>query len=76
MAGTPTPDWHVQYRRGEADHIECFPTPEQAIEAACSLIDNGCDVHSIGFESLDDSIAKDHIARIYALWVMARPNSK
>jgi hypothetical protein len=71
-----TPDWHVQYRRGEADHVEWFPTPEQAIDAACGLIDNGCDVHGIGFGSLDNSIGKDRIARIYALWVMATSHSK
>jgi hypothetical protein len=47
MDETPTPDWHVQYRKGEADHVEWFPTPEHAIEAACVLIDNGCDVHGI-----------------------------
>jgi hypothetical protein len=141
MDETPTPDWHVQYRKGEADHVEWFPTPRtaicygrcrqaqrrtafvamvfcairiqslilanacsiravpqrltifvcnsvaftcsppitrsgDAIEVACVLIDNGCDVHGIGFGSLDDSIAKDHIARVYALWVKPRPHSK
>ena len=76
MDETPTPDWHVQYRKGEADHVEWFPTPEHAIEAACVLIDNGCDVHGIGFGSLDDSLAKDHIARVYALWVKPSPHSK
>jgi len=59
MADTSTPDWHVQYR--------------YAIEAACGLIDESCDVYGIGFGSLDDSIAKNQIARIYALWSRAKP---
>jgi hypothetical protein len=54
MAGTARLDWHVQYRKGEVDHVEWFPTPKQAIEAACGLIDNGCDVHGIGSGSLDE----------------------
>jgi hypothetical protein len=31
-------------------------------------MDDGCDVYSIGTGPLTDSIAKDEIARIYALW--------
>src|SRR5271166_2000169 len=42
------PDWHVQYRRHEAEHIGWFPTPEFAIEAACGLIDDGCPPPSHG----------------------------
>ena len=69
-------DWHVQYRKSEADHVEWFPTLERAIEAACGLIDNGYDVYGIGWGSLDDSISKDHIASIYGLWVRAKPHWK
>ena len=60
--------WHVQYRKETVDHIVRHPSPEQAIEAACHLIDDGCDVYGIGTGPLTDSIAKDQIARIYALW--------
>ena len=61
MAGTPVSDWHVRYRKSEAEHIGWFATPEQAIETACGLIDEGCDVYGIGSESLDDYIAKEQV---------------
>jgi hypothetical protein len=61
--------WHVQYRIGTVDHIERHPSPERAIEAACCLIDDGFDVYGIGTGPLTDSIGKDQIARIYAMWV-------
>jgi hypothetical protein len=73
MAGTLARDWHVQYKKNEAEHVEWFATPEEAIEAACGLIDEGCDVFGIGAGSLDDSIAKDQIARIYGLWAKTKP---
>jgi hypothetical protein len=63
--------WHVQYRNDLTEHIVRFPSPEEAIEAACRLIDDGCDVYGIGTGPLTDSIARDEIARIYNLW--ARP---
>ena len=64
--------WHVQYRRGTTDLIERYPSPEQAIEAACRLIDDGCDVYGIGTGSLADSISREEIARIYALWARGK----
>jgi hypothetical protein len=76
MPGTPAPDWHVQYRKNEAEHIGWFATPEEAIETACALIDDGYDVYGIGSGSLDDSIAKDQIARIYGFWVRAKRGRK
>jgi len=67
-------EWHVQYRMGGEDRIVRHPTPELAIEAACRLIDAGCDVHGIGTGPLTDSIDRKQIARIYALWARtARP---
>ena len=39
-------------------------------------MDEGCDVFGIGYGSLDGSIGKVHIARIYALWVKAKPPAK
>jgi hypothetical protein len=73
MSGVETPEWHVQYRKNDAAHIGRFATPEQAIENACGLIDDGCDVYGIGAGSLDDSIAKDQVAKIYAIWARAKP---
>ena len=64
--------WHVQYRRDTVEHIVRHPSPEEAIEAACRLIDDGCDVFGIGTGPLTDSIERDHIARIYALWARAK----
>jgi hypothetical protein len=67
--------WHVQYRKDAADHVDRHPTPEKAIEAACGLLDDGCDVYGIGTGPLSDSIGKDVIARIYAMWVKAKPDA-
>jgi hypothetical protein len=61
--------WHVQYRKDGTDFIERHPTPELAIETACCLIYAGVDVLGIGTGPLTDSIGKDEIARIYAMWV-------
>jgi hypothetical protein len=65
-------DWHVQYRIGAAEYIAWHAPPELAIEAACHLIDDGCDVHGIGTGPLADSIPTDQIARIHAFWMRAR----
>jgi len=65
--------WHVQYRRGLTNHLVMHPSPELAIEAACRLIDDGYDVYGIGTGPLTDSIAKDAIARIHAVWAKAHP---
>ncbi len=65
-------NWHVQYRKGMADHVARFATPERAIEAACRLIAGGTQVFGIGTGPLEDSIATDRIARIYAIWAAER----
>jgi len=52
------------------------PSPERAIEAACGLIDDGCDVYGIGTGPLSDSIAREEIAGIYRFWARARPGAK
>jgi hypothetical protein len=63
--------WHVQYRWAAVDHVVRYPGPELAIEAACHLIDDGCDVYGIGTGPLTDAVGKeDEIARIYAPWVL------
>jgi hypothetical protein len=72
MACTPLLEWHVQFHKGGTACISWFATPEQAIEAACTFIDEGDDVYGIGTGSLDDSIKKDQVARIYAMWVKAK----
>lgn len=64
--------WHVQYRKDGTEHVVRHPTPEEAIEDACKLIDGGYDVFGIGTGPLTDSIAKDEIAKIYRFWVRAK----
>jgi hypothetical protein len=64
--------WHVQYREDAVHHIVQHPSPEQAIEAACRLIDDGCCVYGIGTGPLTDSIGTTEIAGIYALWARER----
>ena len=64
--------WHVQYRKDTTNHIVRHPSPERAIEAACRLIDDGCDVYGIGTGPLADSIEREQIARIYAMWARTR----
>jgi hypothetical protein len=54
------------------DRIGMHPSPELAIEAACELIDQGCDVYGIGTGPLSDSIARNQIARIYDIWARAK----
>ena len=64
--------WHVQYHKDATDCIARYPSPERAIEAACRLIDDGCDVYGVGTGPLTDSIEKEQIARIYAMWARAK----
>jgi hypothetical protein len=51
--------WHVQYRKDAASHVARHPSPEKAIEAACRLIDDGCDVYGVGTGPLTDSIDRE-----------------
>jgi hypothetical protein len=60
--------WHVQYRSCGADLVARFASPELAIEGACGFIDAGDDVYGIGTGPLSDSIGKEQIAKIHALW--------
>ena len=66
--------WHVQFTgSGGAAEVLRFSTPELAIEAACRMLDENCDVFGIGTGPLRDSIDRDQIRRIYKLWARARP---
>jgi len=65
----------VQFTRpGGVAEVVRFPTPEGAIEAACRLIDDACDVFGIGTGPLTDSIDCKQISRIYAMWALAHPH--
>ena len=67
-------DWHVQYRDSVGDHLEMLSTPERAIEVACVLIAQGHDVYGIGIGTPhSESINREQIGRIYAMWARGRP---
>jgi hypothetical protein len=65
-------DWFIQYRFGEADCSTRLKNLDDAIETACMLMDNGCDVSSIGYQTLDNAVAKPDIENIYSIWVRAK----
>ena len=64
--------WHVQYRKDATDHIERRSSRDRAIEAVCRLIDDSCDVYGVGTGRLTDSIEREQISRIYAMWARAK----
>jgi hypothetical protein len=64
--------WRVRYKGESGKSVLAFPSPERAIEAACSLIDSGHQVLGIGTADPDDTISEIEIARIYAIWVRAK----
>jgi hypothetical protein len=41
-------EWHVQHRQEEVDLVTWHESPEDAIEAACQMADDGVDVFGIG----------------------------
>ena len=67
--------WFVRYRESAADLIVRMRTPQQAIETACRLLDDGADVYAIGTGPLTNSIERAQIDRIYEMWVKTRPPS-
>ena len=64
--------WYVQYWDGSGDHVDEWPSPEEAIEAACLLLDDGHHVFGIGTSPLADDVGEESIARIYKLWIRPR----
>jgi hypothetical protein len=65
-------NWHVQYIRDNVDQVDTHSTAEAAIEAACRLIDDACDVFGLGAGPLSDTIDREQIAGIYRLWARAK----
>ena len=63
--------WHVQYLEGGPDRLVRYPTPEEAIEFACRLIDKGCYVYAMG-KTTHTFFSRDDIARIYAFWAIPK----
>jgi hypothetical protein len=67
--------WFVQYKQSGVSLMVRMRTPEAAIESACRLLDDGCEVSGIGMGELTDTIGAVEIARIYDLWVRAKPGN-
>jgi hypothetical protein len=69
--------WHVQYMTaGGSALVFHYTTPEAAIEAACRMVESGCDVFGIGTGPLADTIGRAEVLRIYAMWKLARPSDR
>ena len=64
--------WHIQYWERGADCFVRYPSPESAIEAACLLMDKGCDVYGIGSGPVANSIEREQIGRIYEFWARGK----
>jgi hypothetical protein len=64
--------WDIRYNRAGSDHLEAHPTAESAIEAACNLIDQGCDVYGIWTGQLTEAVDREQIIRIYSLRIKPR----
>jgi len=65
--------WDIRYNRGTEDYLESHPTAETAIEVACLLIDQGCDVYGIWTGHLTEAVDREQIIRIYGLRIKPRP---
>jgi len=57
--------WDIRYNSDGLDHLQSHPTAENAIEAACSLLDQGCDVYGVWTGDLAESIDREQIIRIH-----------
>ena len=62
--------WHVRCGTGH-ESIVGLETQEEAIEAACRLMDGGFNVVGIG-SGAEDALCCEQLALIYAIWVRAR----
>jgi hypothetical protein len=60
MQDHPT-TWHVDYRNRGSEQIVRLSATEEAIESACRLIEDGCEVHGSGEGPLIDCIGKDRV---------------
>jgi hypothetical protein len=65
--------WDIRYNREGLDQLESHPTAENAIEAACLLIDQGYDVYGIWTGHLTEAVDREQIIRIYSVRIKPRP---
>jgi hypothetical protein len=66
-------EWTVQYKQAGVDRTVDAVNPDDAVRTACQLMDDGYEVCGIGTGALTHMIGKEEIARLYALWVRAKP---
>jgi hypothetical protein len=68
------PMWFVRYRRSSSDpeEIEEADTLEQAVDTACLLTDERCQVSAIGWGSLTVAVSAGEIERLYTYWKRAK----
>jgi hypothetical protein len=59
--------WDIRYNRDGEDHLGSHPDAETAIEAACVLIDQDCDVHGIWTGDLAEAPDPAQIMRLHNL---------
>jgi hypothetical protein len=69
----PCMAWYVRFRFDGTGHIDRHPTREAAIEAACRLIRDKCEVLAIGAVPRETSLTRDQIAVIYRCWAKTQP---
>ena len=65
-------DWFIQHHSGGFDYITMRQSLDEAIETACRLLDEGCDVTGIGHKTLDNVVPMQDIESIYSIWVRAK----
>jgi hypothetical protein len=65
--------WDIRFSRDDLDHLESYPTAETATEAACLLIDQGCDVHGIWTGHLTETIDREQILQTYSFRIKPQP---
>ena len=59
--------WDIRYNPDGEDHLESHSDAETAIEAACVLIDQDCDVHGIWTGDLAETLGPAQIMQLYNL---------
>ena len=57
--------WNIRYSRDGEDHLGAYSSAEAAIEGACVLIDQACDVHGIWTGDLAEAIGPAQIMSLY-----------
>jgi hypothetical protein len=65
--------WHVRFRFDGADHVTRHPNERAAVEAACRLMHDGCEVNGIGPDARGYTIGKAQMVHIYEAWKTRQP---